>query len=96
MKVIFSPQSRQDLREVFEYIAQDDLDASIGFVRRLKQRCFDLGPLPNAGRKRDEIRQGYRSVTEGEYVIIYRLRPDAIEILHVVHAKRDLDKVLKD
>lgn len=94
MKVLFSPESRQDLREIFRYIARDNLDAAIGFVRRLRQRCLDVAPMPNAGRKRDEIRQGFRSVTEGDYVIIYRIRPDAVEILHIVQGNRDLSKIV--
>lgn len=94
MKIVFSPESRQDLREIFNYIAKDNLDAAIAFVRRLKQRCVDLAPMPNVGKNREEIARGYRSITEGDYVIFYRLQPEIVEILHVVHGKRDLSKVL--
>lgn len=48
MKVIFSPQARNDLQEIFRYIARDNLDAAIGFVRRLRQRCLDVAPMPYA------------------------------------------------
>jgi toxin ParE1/3/4 len=96
LKTLFSPDSRQDLRDIFNYIAEDNLDAAISFVRRLKQRCLDLAPMPNVGRKRDEIRQGYRSVTEGDYVIFYQAMPDGtLEIIGIIHSKRHLAKALK-
>lgn len=95
MKIVFSPESRQDLREIFRYIADDNLDAAIGFVRRLKQRCIDLAPMPNVGRQRQEIAEGYRSVTEGDYVIFYVVGDDSVEIVRVIHSKRDLGKALK-
>lgn len=94
MNVIFSAGAGQDLREIFEYIAEDNLDAAISFVQRLRLRCLDVAPMPNIGRKRDDIRPGYRSVTEGEYVIIYRVRDESVDILHVVHGKRDISKIV--
>lgn len=39
----------------------------------------------------------YRSVTEGDYVILYRLVSESeLEIVRVVHCKRDLGKALKE
>lgn len=96
MNVIFSLDSRQNLREIFNYIAKDNLDAAIAFSRRLKQRCTDLAGMPNIGRKRNEMRKGYRSITEGDYVIFYRVKRETIEILRIVHGKRDLHKALND
>lgn len=97
MKIVFAPECRQDLREIFKYIAEDKLDAAIDFVRCLRQRCINLAPMPNVGRKREEIHQGYRSITEGEYVIFYQLMPDeSLEIKRIIHSKRDLGKALKD
>ena len=93
MKVILSSDALADLQEIGDFIAQDNLDAAISFVARLKTRCFDLGTFPNAGRKPEEIGPGYRSVAEGDYVIFYRIRPDALEVLHVLHGKRDLSKI---
>ncbi|MCC7530999.1 MAG: type II toxin-antitoxin system RelE/ParE family toxin [Candidatus Melainabacteria bacterium] len=96
MRITFSPASREDLQGIFNYIAQDNLDAAIAFVRQLKQRCTELAPLPNVGRKRDEIQRGYRSVVEGEYVIFYQAMPDGmLEIKRIIHSKRDLRKAFQ-
>ncbi|MBX9877222.1 MAG: type II toxin-antitoxin system RelE/ParE family toxin [Candidatus Obscuribacterales bacterium] len=95
MRISISPQAEEDLREIADFIAKDNLDAAIDFVERLRQRCADLLPFPAVGRKRDEVRRGYRSVTEGKYVIFYRLfHEDELVIVRIVHGKRDLGKVL--
>ncbi len=40
---------------------------------RLRQRWDNLINQPSIGRKRDEVRIGYRSVAEGDYIICPRL-----------------------
>jgi plasmid stabilization system protein ParE len=52
---------------------------------RLNERFAALAQFPLLGRKRDEVRTGYRSITEGDYLILYRLVNDAeLEIMRVV------------
>lgn len=92
-----SPLASQDLRGIGSYIAQDNLPAAISFVERLLKRCRDLAEFPGTGRKRDDVKQGYRSATEGDYVILYRvLNESEIEIVRVIHGKRRLKKALRE
>ncbi|MBV8630712.1 MAG: type II toxin-antitoxin system RelE/ParE family toxin [Silvibacterium sp.] len=56
----------------------------------LKSISNSSGRNPRAGRQRDELRSGYRSFTVGQYLILYRVQEGAVEIMHVVHGKRDL------
>jgi toxin ParE1/3/4 len=54
-------------------------------------RAFQLlGDNPHAGRRRDEMRSGYRSFPIGEYLIFYQFAPPGVRILHIVHGRRDL------
>jgi toxin ParE1/3/4 len=94
VKLIVSPEARADLRQIEEYIGEDNPKAAVDFVARLTARFDYLVTFPGMGRKRDEIRPGYRSVTEGEYIIVYRLRTDGVEILHVVHGKQDISQIV--
>lgn len=96
-RLVISDDAGADLENIGKFIAQENIDAAISFIKRLKERCCDLIPFPGVGRKRDAIERGYRSITEGEYVIFYReKRNDVVEILRIVHGKRDLRKALKD
>lgn len=93
-RLAFSPDAEADLEEIGDFIAEDNPDAAISFVQRLRSRCYDLLAYPAVGRKRDEVRTGYRSITEGEYVIFYRMADmDEVVIVHIVHSKRDLGKI---
>jgi len=91
--LIISSNAQVDLLNIGDYIAQDNVDAAITFVLRLKQRCVDIAQFPGTGRKRNEIKPNLRSATEGDYVILYRRLPDGIEIVRVVHGKRDIGKI---
>lgn len=94
MTIIISDDASADLEDIGDFIAEDNPDAAVAFVQRLRKRCFNLLPFPNAGRKRSEIRPDLRSVTEGEYIIFYRiLGEEEVVIMRIVHAKRDLGSV---
>jgi toxin ParE1/3/4 len=93
--LVISPAFESDLESIADFIARDDVNAAIAFVEKLRRRCNDLLAFPNIGRKRDEVRLGYRSVTEGDYVIFYRIGTEAdIVVMRVIHSKRDLGKAL--
>ncbi len=47
------------------------------------------------GRARDDLRAGLRSYPVGRYLIIYRANGPDVLILHIIHASRDLDAVLR-
>ena len=90
-RITYTEDAAQDLEEIYRHIAQDNPVAAERHREKLKQRCEGLLDQPRMGRKRDEIRPEYRSVTEGDYVILYRIVNDAtLAIMRVVHGKRDL------
>jgi len=43
------------------------------------------------GRARDDLRPGLRSFPVGQYVIIYTIENEDVEILHVFHGRQDID-----
>jgi len=47
------------------------------------------------GRQRNELRPGYRSFAVGQYLILYRAVEKRVEIMHVLHGKRDLDALFE-
>jgi toxin ParE1/3/4 len=97
VKLRISSPAREDLREIEAYIGKDNPKEAVDFVRRLIERCNDLIQFPGSGRRRDDVRSGYRSVTEGDYLIFYLLpMADVVQIVRVIHAKRDLGKALYD
>ena len=45
---------------------------------------------------RDEILLGLRSTPVGKYVLFYRLRGEVVEVLRILHGRRDLGRILKE
>jgi toxin ParE1/3/4 len=51
---------------------------------------------PLAGRSRDELRSGIRSVAVRPHIIFYRLVGGVPEIVRVLDGRRDLDEIFAD
>lgn len=94
MKLRITKLAAQDLSEIENYIGQDNPVAAVNFVQKLTERFHILLDSPGIGRKRPELSPTTRSSSVGEYLILYRRVTDGIEILRVIHAKRDLGKVV--
>lgn len=58
-----------------------------------KKRCDGIADMPGIGRQREELSPGLRSVPEGDYVIFYRQIEDGVEIIRVLHGKRDIPTI---
>lgn len=95
MKLSISISALGDLRQIEQYIGQDNPQAAIDFVERLIRRCEQIADFPGIGPRRSDLKSAYRSVTEGQYVILYIASSDKVEIVRVLHGKQDLRQVLK-
>ncbi|WP_244443170.1 type II toxin-antitoxin system RelE/ParE family toxin [Bradyrhizobium sp. Ai1a-2] len=47
--------------------------------------------MPRAGRAREDLAPKLRSFPVGNYLIFYVPVPDGIEVVRVMHARRDID-----
>ena len=48
------------------------------------------------GRARDELAPGLRSLVVRQYVLFYRVAPDAVQVVRILHGKRDIDSLMKE
>ena len=52
--------------------------------------------FPESGTKRDQLRSGLRSFPVGSYMVFYLVIEKGIEIVRVLHGRRDIEKILSD
>ena len=52
--------------------------------------------LPSAGRSRDEIRPGLRSLAASPQVVFYRLNNDRPEIVRVLDGRQDIEEIFAE
>jgi toxin ParE1/3/4 len=84
-------RARRDVLEIWRHIAEDNERAADGFMDLLTHYFELLGANPRAGRRREELRCGYRSFPVGQYLIFYRIMEPGVCIMHVVHGRRDIE-----
>jgi len=87
-------RASRDLEEIVRYIAQDSPAAAEKWLESIFARFDSLAAAPLMGRKRDDLRSGYRSIVFGQYVVFYRVTKSQVWIAHVLHGKRDLAKLI--
>jgi toxin ParE1/3/4 len=94
-EVALRPEALADLESLYEYIAADNPERAIAFIRRIRGRCESLSRLPKAGRARDDLRPGLRLVAfERRVVIAYALRETRNDVLRILYRGRDVDALL--
>jgi toxin ParE1/3/4 len=90
----YLPQADADLDGIYAWLAQDDAAAAARIVKRIVARAQRLADYPESGRARPEIGDGVRSLIAGKYLILYRIGPDSVDIVRVIHGAHDLAGLL--
>jgi toxin ParE1/3/4 len=89
-RVRLSRLAEADLDEIWLYVAGD---GGVAVANRLIDDIMDrivlLATQPNAGRLRDELAGGLRSVAVQSHIIYYRPEPSHILVARVLHGHRD-------
>ena len=93
-RIVRRPRARQDLVEIWRYIAGDAGEPRADkYLRRLNDVITYLAQQPLMGRVRPEIQEeGIRSFAAESHVVFYIALADGIELVRVNHGSQDLEK----
>jgi len=92
-----SAEASQDLIEVLEYIAQDNVDAAERVRLELLEAMRGLAEMPGKGHLREDLtNRGVLFWRVRSYLIIYRSETRPLEIVAVLHGKRNVGRVLHE
>ncbi|WP_377295734.1 type II toxin-antitoxin system RelE/ParE family toxin [Rhizobium sp. SGZ-381] len=95
MTVVFSDRARDDLETIWQAIAHENPGRATSFVEELIDLAESLATMPfRFAEVRRYSASGIRRVPHSNYLIFYRVLADRIEIIHVLHAARDIDRML--
>lgn len=90
-RLVWTEPALQDLEEIAEYIALDDLSAAKRLVSKIFAVVERLEDFPGSGRKPPELKHyTYREKIVGPCRIFYRVDKETIFILYVMRGERDL------
>lgn len=101
LRILITPKASQDLDDVFNYIAQNNPDAALGFFDAARKTIARLAQIPSMGRlylisnpRLEGLRKwsikGYE-----KYLIFYLTSNDLLIIVRIIHASRDLPTILE-
>ena len=83
-------QAEIDLLEIWECIAADNMMVADKIIRKLDGRSHELLDNPELGSARDDIVKGMRHLVMDNYLILYRIDDEDIEVVRYLHGARNL------
>jgi plasmid stabilization system protein ParE len=92
---ILSIDAELDLNKIWEYIAQDNIQAADRWIRKLFDAFDALARTPGMGHKREDL-SAYPILfwPVGANLILYRVQNEYIEIVAVTQGARDIPSFL--
>jgi len=96
-KAIWSPEALSDLDEIWSYYERvAGRNTAEKIVRQIGTIIATLEDHPFAGRKRDELRVGVRSLAATPHVVFYRVTNGVPEIIRILDGRRDIEEIFSD
>lgn len=93
-------QAAEDLDAIWSFIAEDTRDAADRVEMEIVATCRRLAKHPLMGSKRQDITPlpvRFWTVTRfPSYVIVYRPETSPLQVVAVLHGRRDLQRILKE
>lgn len=90
------PQARADLREVLNYIAEDNVDVAARVLDRFLEVFELLGENPDMGHLREDLTtHPVRFFPVYSYLVIYRSGTSPVEVVRVLSGAQDIGAILK-
>ena len=95
-----TPRALDDLCEIWEFIAEDNVSAADREESAILSACHTLARRPMLGSKRVEITSlsvRFWAVTRfPNYIVVYRPETKPLQVIAVLHGKRNITALLEE
>lgn len=96
MKLRINPVVTEDLKNIKEYIAEDNEEMAVKTIQEIYTQIENIQQFPYMGAnlaKRVSFRTDYKYVISGNYVVLYKIGIEYVEIYRVVNRYQDITQV---
>jgi len=95
MIVHITAEAEYDLEMIGDYIARDNPARALSFLHELRSKCLGLADMPERFPfvPRYETADVRRRV-HGDYLIFYRVEPEKVVIIHILHGAQNYGAIL--
>jgi toxin ParE1/3/4 len=90
--IIRTDRADEDLITIWLEIAADSPVAADRVLDAIERRWQQLAQHPQSGLARDDIEAGIRHLVVGQYLTLYRILDNGVEIVRVLHGRRNIDR----
>ena len=95
--VKWSVPARNDLKQIHDYIAKDSKFYAQNVIQKIVAKTETITELPEIGRTVPEISdQNIRELIVYSYRLIYEISVAGIEILAIIHGRRDFNSAWEE
>lgn len=95
-RYILTDQATLDLEQIWEHIADDNIDAADKVRNEIRDALDLLARVPGLGHPRQDVRNPrYRFWVVYSYVIAYFPDTKPLEVVRIVHGARNLKRMFK-
>ncbi len=92
-RLAWTHRATADLQEIADYIALDDIDATVHLVERIYSHVEQLGRHPGSGSTVPEHPDSeYRQIVEPPCRIFYKIDGNTVFIVHIMRSERIIRK----
>lgn len=98
MKLRINPIVAADLKNIKEYIAEDNEEMAVKTIQEIYTRFENIQQFPYMGAelaRRVRFRTDYKYVICGNYVVLYKVGNEYVEIYRVVNRYQDITKIFE-
>ena len=93
MKVRIEQKAREDLGDIWDFLAHLSERMANDCIDRITARCHSLADFPKRGVERSDIAPGARMLVVERWLVFYRLTTDEVRIVRIVDSVRDLSRL---
>jgi toxin ParE1/3/4 len=90
----YTARARRDLIDIWLEVSAVNPTAADELYHRLEARVEILRRFPQSGPARLDIAPDARVLIELPYLLLYRIIPDGVQIVRVLHGARHIDRAL--
>lgn len=96
MKLRINPLVAKDLKSIKDFIAEDNVDKALETVQEIYCQFENIQQFSYIGAdlsKRVSFKTDYKYVVWEDYVVLYKVSKDAVEIYRVVNRYQDVTRI---
>ncbi|MDE7424696.1 MAG: type II toxin-antitoxin system RelE/ParE family toxin [Lachnospiraceae bacterium] len=98
MKLQINPLVAKELKSIKDFIAEDNADKALETVQQIYRQFENIQQFPYIGTdlsKRVSFKSDYKYVVWEDYVVLYKVGKEVVEIYRMVNQYQDITRVFE-